>query len=483
MSSKDLSDIVKNQQVIAVICNQWGDTGKGKFSDYFAKNWADVIARGTGGANAGHSVILKGEEVVFHLIPSGITYDSLGKKNILGNGMVIDPFALQTELFFLDEREMSYNNLWISEDATLTMPWHVKKDLEKNKSLKNGGIGSTGKGIGPTYSDKIGRRQIKFKDLLNKDVLAKKVKKNAANYPSEDKHEIEATITQYANFGKYFKPLIRDTIAEINQMHKQGKNILLEGAQGLLLSIEYGASPYVTSSDPSIYGTAQGVGVPFRAVDLTLGIAKFPYMTRVGGGPFPTEHGGRESEKHCEEPDINNMKSELEKYNVPFKENNENISYDGNHPNILSLKNSTNEFENGVGLRLAGREYGATTKRPRRTGWTDLVALSYAVDINGPDLILTKPDVLQGADSIKLCVGYEIDGTKTMNFSRDPNVLYKAKPIIKEFEGFIEDISKIDNFNDLPNGLKKAVRFTEQYVGANVKIISTGPKAEQTIIR
>jgi adenylosuccinate synthase len=308
-----LDSLVKGKNVIAVVCNQWGDTGKGKFSDYFAAHWADVIARGTGGNNAGHTVVINGEKRIFHLIPAGILYDKDGKINILGNGMVIDLDVLCEELEDLENAGISYNNLLISKDAHVITPYQVEKDKAKN-GLKNKGIGSTGRGIGPCYEDKIARRGIMISDLFEPNILRKKIKKNKEVYGFTDGQADDFMSHLIFNAEK-IKPFVRDNISAMHCFMRDGKNVLLEGAQGLLLSVEYGTYPYVTSSDCSVNGTAAGVGISARAVDLCLGVVKFPYMTRVGNGPFPTECGGRMSEEYCAEE----LEDSKPKYDMKFE--------------------------------------------------------------------------------------------------------------------------------------------------------------------
>ena len=254
----------------------------------------------------------------------------------------------------------------------------------------------------------------------------------------------------------------------------------MEGAQGLLLSIEFGTYPYVTSSDCSINGTASGVGISAAMVDRTFGIVKFPFMTRVGGGPFPTEFGGEESEKYCANEPPHSIITELEEFKIPYAKNGKSIKYDHDHPNIFDLINSEDGFKQGIGVRLKGEEYGATTGRPRRTGWTDLVALKYALGINGPDIILTKADVLSGAEQFKLCEGYNIEGKHTGVFSRDYDVLRKAKPTFKTYKGY-GDLSGIEHSKDLPESLAQAVSDLES-LGANVRAISTGPDRYQNVL-
>ncbi len=467
-----LDKLTKDVQITAVVCNQWGDTGKGKIVDYFTENWADVIARGTGGNNAGHTVVINGKKRIFHLLPSGIIHED--KINVLGNGMVIDLKVLNEELDNLDKEEIKYDNLMISEDAHVILPYHILRDQERDLSQKKRGIGTTGRGIGPCYSDKISRRGIMIRDLFNNDNLVRKLEKAKENYPEQDIN-IESITEELKPYANRIKPFVRDTISEMHNFVKDRKKILLEGAQGLLLSIEFGTYPYVTSSDCSINGTAAGVGLSANAIDLPLGIVKFPYMTRVGAGHFPTELGGEESEKYCAAGLEHDVMYELKKYEIPFKEENGNINYDHNHSNIIELMNSNNDFLKGVGIRLAGEEYGATTARPRRPGWTDLVALKYAVGINGPNIILTKVDVLQGADEFKLGIDYN----KQLGFKRE---LGNCKPVYLNFGGY-GDISGINNYGHLPGELRSSIMFLESFTNGRVRILSTGTDRNEIIIR
>ena len=491
-----LEKLVQGKQVIAIVCNQWGDTGKGKFSDYFAAHWADVIARGTGGNNAGHTTVINGKKRIFHLIPAGIVYDKVGKTNILGNGMVIDLKVLCGELDELDKEGMTYNRLMISEDAHVIMPYHIARDKKKNQSQEKGGIGSTGRGIGTCYADKIARRGIMIRDLFDEDKLVKKIHKAAEFYP-EININIDDIIQELKPYAERIKPFVRNTIAEMHEFVRSDKKVLLEGAQGLLLSIEFGSYPYVTSSDCSVNGTASGVGLPARIVN-ALSIVKFPYMTRVGAGPFPSELGGEASEKYCAaglEHDIFyevktylGMDLDLNRIRELQEQNNkeELLKYEkqvddyivSHREDIVKLINSDDPFERGIGIRLAGYEYGATTKRPRRTGWTDLVALKYTIGINGPDLILTKPDVLQGADYFYLATTYK----NQQEFTRDSDALRKVEPALYKLKGFKEDLSQIDNGKDLPAGLKEGTQLIEAVAGGRVRIISTGPEQDQTLI-
>ncbi len=460
-----LQDLLKDVQILAVVCNQYGDTGKGKFSDFFASQWADIIARGTGGNNAGHTVVINGKNRVFHLLPAGISYDQYGKTNILGNGMVIDPIVLVEEMNALREEGISFNNLMISRDAQVIMPYHIAQDLEKDRSQKGGGIGSTGKGVGPAYTDKIARRGIMMRDLLDRDVLVRKIERTKRICP-EQQIDIDKIVADFSGPIDMLKFYIRDTVSFMHIAIGKGKRVCLEGAQGLLLSIEHGASPYVTSSDCSINGTASGVGISAGAIDLSLGVIKFPFMTRVGGGPFPTELGGTLSEDYCSQDEGNRKNDETLRYS------------DG----IKNLLNSPDDFIRGVGIRLAAEEYGATTSRPRRVGWTDAVAARYAVGVNGPmQLILTKVDSLEGLSEFKLCFDYKIDG-RSSGFKNDADYLRRVVPEYQAYQGH-GNIRGEKDFGRLPSSLSRAISDFERFVGADVAIVSTGPEMKETIVR
>jgi len=495
-----LEKFLKDVNTLAVVCNQWGDTGKGKFVDYFAE-WADIIARGTGGANAGHTIKIKDKTYIFHLIPSGIIYDSKEKINIIGNGVAFDPRVVLEETGLLDKSGLSYNNLKIAYNSKLVLPQHLVMDRIKEAGTGKGGkIGTTGRGIGPVYTDYYARTGLMTNDVLNKDIFAAKLKKNLKDkltllqkedpevikeimrhphlengifYDSKKIFNEEAIVERYMHYGKELISLIADTDEFINS--RKGKDkILLEGAQGHLLSVDYGSYPYVTSSDCSVRGLAKGVGLKEKDIDMILGIVKAFYMTRVGGGPFPTEIGGQESEEWCSS---NTKKDEESKY-----------------PD--AKLNSLNVLEQGIAIRKIGEEYGATTGRPRRTGWLDLPLLRYAARTNGPDVILTKIDVLDDCDEINLCSYYEYDGpsynigwnllTKGAHIEvAYPNseVLKHCKPRYMSFPGWHSDISGIKKYDKLPKNLKHIIRFIESSANVNVKIISTGPERKQTILR
>jgi adenylosuccinate synthase len=493
-----LERLLRNKQIAGVVCNQFGDSGKGKVTDDIALG-VDVIAKGTGGPNSGNTVVFKGVEKVFHSVPAGISFDSEGKVNIVGNGTVIDLKIFGKELDDLESDGMSYNHLIISKDANVIMPYHILQDCAKNKSQKSGGIGSTGRGIGPCYADKIARRGITIEDLFDKDVLAGKINKIKEFYPGQviNTEEIISDLTPYA---ERIKPLVRDTVNEMHNFVRQGKKILLEGSQGLLLSIEHGTYPYVTSSDCSFNGLASGVGLSAGQIDLPLGIFKFPFMTRVGGGPFPTELGGRASEEYCgNEGDIF---YEVKKYLgtdldldeiIKLKREGDFATLKGfrkmvsnsikmNRDKIVEMINSKDEFIQSVGIRLIAGEYGATTGRPRRVGWTDAVAGRYAVGINHPIIVLTKADCFSGFDNFKICYGYNRSGQISENFDKREDYLRGSVPEYKTYEGY-GDISGIRNYDKLPPSLKKSIEDFEIFTSARVGVVSVGAERNQTIVR
>lgn len=475
-----LGRLLKDVQTVAVICNQWGDTGKGKLVDLLSSEWADVTARGTGGNNAGHTTVVNGEERIFHLIPAGITGDSEGKITVLGNGMVIDLEVFCSELDDLDKEGLPYNHLRVSRDAHVIMPYHVIEDQRVHQSQKHGGIGSTGKGVGPAYTDKIARKGITIGDLFNPDILAKKIDKAKELYP-EQNIDKEGIINQIKPYAERIRPFVRDTVAEMHQFMRDGKRILLEGAQGLLLSIDHGTYPYVTSSDCSINGTAGGVGLSAKDIDLPLGLVKFPFMTRVGAGPFPTELGGRDSEMYCAEDGHTKLK-ELVAYGIPHDSDSGRVTYDHRDSRIIDMVNSDDPFIQGVGIRLAAGEYGATTGRPRRIGWTDAVAVKYAVGINGPLLVLTKPDSLSDTGEFKLCFGYRTRTGLETHFSRGEAILRSVTPEYQTYDRY-GDISSVRSYGQLPKILKHAIEDFERFANGRVVMVSNGRDREDMIVK
>ncbi len=474
-----LDQLLNGSKTVAVLCNQWGDTGKGKICHYIAP-WADVIARGTGGNNAGHTIIHEDQEVVFHLIPSGIVYDSEEKINIIGNGTVIDTEVLAGEMDELDAMGLTYNNLLVSEDAQVVMPYHIARDQAKNKSLKNGGIGSTGRGIGPCYGDKILRRGVMIRDLYDVDKLVTKINK-ALPFYDEFNFSVEEIIEGLQPTAKRIKPYVADTINKMHGFMENGKKILLEGAQGLLLSIEYGTYPYVTSSDCSLAGTATGVGLSARDIDVPLGLIKFPVMTRVGGGPFPTEIAGTQGDLYCRDETKDKL-SELERHGIDYKIVEGKIKYDHHHKKILDMMNSQQPLVKAVGIRLAAGEFGATTGRPRRVGWVDAVAAKYARNVNGPHMVLTKVDSFADLPEFNVCYGYETGNQINTNFIKDSSQLAEVNPRYRSYEGYPQ-INGAYNYDHLPGSLKQAVGDFERFTKGNVVMVSIGPKREQTLTK
>jgi adenylosuccinate synthase len=493
----DLEKRISEAQIIAVYCNQWGDTGKGKIVDLLAGR-VGVVARGTGGNNAGHTVMADGQELALHLIPAGIMYDSQGTVNILGNGMVIDVRALCSELDGLDHVGLSYNNLMVAREAHVVMPYHVIAD-RGNQSQKDGGIGTTGRGIGPCYADKIARRGIMIGDLFDEDKLRRKIKKAVEFCPGQE-IDAERIIEQLKPYVEKIKPLTRDTVAEMHRFVSEGRKILLEGAQGLLLSIEHGTYPNVTSSDCSLNGLASGVGLSARAVDLPLGIVKFPFMTRVGGGAFPTEFGGRLSEDYCAQGLEHDVFYEVKEYlgmdidldrvrrlqeQGRFKELAEerkkvNDYISSHREDVIRLMNNQDPFLKGAGIRIAGFEFGTTTARPRRTGWTDAVAAKYAVGINGPFMILTKLDSVSGIDEFRICYGYEDGDGIHENFDRRDSYLRSVKPVYATYKGY-DGLREAKSLQELPREISGSIVDFEEFTGGKVVGVSNGPKREQMI--
>ncbi|MCX6709824.1 MAG: adenylosuccinate synthetase [Candidatus Woesearchaeota archaeon] len=474
-----LEKLLKKVQVVAIMDDQLGDSGKGKFSNFFSE-WGEVNARSTGGNNADHTAVVNGKEISFHTVPAGIFYDSLGKITILGNGMVIEPKGLCEELDSLSRAGLSYNNLQISKDANVIMPYHIAYDIAKNKSQRTGGIGSTGRGIGPTYTDKIARRGITINDLYNKGILAEKIKRAMQFYP-EQNINIEEIIAGLEQYSEKMKLMVRDTVSEMHHFIRDGKKIVIESSQGLLLSIEHGTYPYVTSCDVSVNGTASGVGISAAAIDLPIGLMKFPYMTRLGGGPFPTEMGGKKAFEYAKN-DKATKEYELIDNGIPYSKENGIITYDRNSVLIQELMHSNDEFDKGIGIRLFANEYEAIVDRIRRVGWTDAVAAKYAVGINGPKIILTKCDVFSGMDSFRVCYEYSTGLDSYTDFNKDPNFLNKIIPVNRRYEGYPE-ISGIRQYENLPKTLKSAIFDFEGFTGADVIAVSVGKDKDETIVR
>ncbi|PKL92891.1 MAG: adenylosuccinate synthase [Candidatus Goldiibacteriota bacterium HGW-Goldbacteria-1] len=421
-----------------IIGSQWGDEGKGKIVDLFSEKY-DVIVRYQGGANAGHTVIIGNKKYIMHLLPSGILHGN--KLNIIGNSVVLDLNALVEEINGLKAQgiKITSKNLIISDNAHVVLPYH--KAIDKAREGKKTGdkkIGTTGRGIGPAYTDKYTRTGIRVRDLFKTKTLEEKVTENLdeKNFLLKEFYGAEPVskkmvMDELAKLSKIIKPFVGDTSSVINAAHKKGKKILFEGAQGALLDIDFGTYPFVTSSNPTIGGVMTGAGISHKVINKVWGITK-AYQTRVGNGPMPTEMDEKTGEK----------------------------------------------------TRKEGGEFGATTGRPRRCGWLDLVALKYVCELNGlTDIILTKIDVLSIFDEIKVCTEYMVKGKKTKSFVADGEELYSAKPVYKTLKGWGADLSKIKKYAQMPATVKKYIKFIEDYTGVKVSIVSVGPEREQIIIK
>ncbi len=419
--------------VQVIVGAQWGDEGKGKIVDMLSER-ANIVARYQGGANAGHTVCIGEKEYVLHLIPSGIFHQHISC--VIGNGVVIDPVALMKEIGQLQSAGINIGGrLRISHNAHLIMPYH--KQLDSIHEQKSSKIGTTGRGIGPAYIDKAMRTGIRIVDLLNRDVLARKLKANIdeknqilTKVYGETKIDVDAIIAEYQEFDEKIDEYITDTSLYLNTALKEGKRIIAEGAQGALLDVDHGTYPFVTSSNPTSGGACTGLGIPPTSVDSILGIVK-AYSTRVGNGPFPTE-----------------------------------------------LIESTGER-----LRTIGHEFGATTGRPRRCGWFDAVALRYSAMINGIQKIaITKIDVLDAFDEIRVCIGYEYDGRRLKTFPTDVRSLEHITPVYETFEGWKVPLSNISSYHELPLQARRYIETLSHLTGTGVALVSVGPRRDQTIL-
>jgi len=420
-----------------VVGLQWGDEGKGKIVDILAENH-DIVTRYSGGANAGHTVIVGDSRFALHLLPSG----SVRPENIcvIGNGVVLDPECLIDEIATLKAKGISLTSrLFISENAHVVLDYHKKEDQLREASLGKNKIGTTSRGIGPCYSDKVGRSNaIRMSDFRDLKILREKLvriidyknKAFSALYEAEP-ISVDEIFEKCSTFSKDLVNYITDTTEYLHKAMGQGKSILFEGAQGSLLDLDHGTFPFVTSSNSSALGLSAGCGVPSKKVDSFIGVSK-AYNTRVGGGPFPTEQ----------------------------------------------------DNETGQYIRDKGGEYGTTTGRPRRCGWFDAVATSYSINIGGIDSIaLVHLDTLSGLKEIKVCTTYEIDGEKTTFFPADALKLSKASCIYKTLPGWDDDITEVKNFEALPAKAKEYVNFLEKLLDKPISMIGVGPKRVQTILR
>jgi len=419
---------------IAVFGAQWGDEGKGRFVDFLA-NEADVVIRYQGGNNAGHTIIVDDVTYKLHLIPAGSLYE--GKPCVIGNGVVVDPGALIEEMNSLINSGVKLENLLISDRAHMVMPYHKLMDGLNEDGASETFIGTTKKGIGPCYTDKASRIGLRMCDLLSdsfaaklKAVLAVKNKELTKIY-NVDPLDYDTMLSDFMEYKERLAPHICDTSQTCYDYYKQGKRLLFEGAQGMLLDIDFGTYPYVTSSHPTSGGVSMGTGLPPQVLTEVVGVVK-AYTTRVGEGPFVTE-----------------------------------------------LLGDMGEF-----IRERGHEYGATTGRPRRCGWLDLVIVNFAVRINGiTSLAVSRMDTLGEINKVKVCVGYEIDGKVTDNYPASLEELAKAKPVYKEFKGWSGDISHVRKYDDLPAAAREYIEFIEEQTGVGVGMIGVGPERTECVLR
>jgi adenylosuccinate synthase len=419
---------------VIVIGAQWGDEGKGKITDLLSRS-ADVVVRSQGGVNAGHTVVVKGQTFKLHLIPSGILYPDT--ECIIGSGTVIDPQVLIEEIEQLNALGVPANNLYISQTAHITMPYHREIDMASEKSRGEYKIGTTGRGIGPTYADKSERTGIRVLDLMNPEQLHKQLKWTIdyKNVILEKLYNLtpldsEIVIEEYLKYAERLRPYVIDSSLKIYEAIKQKKNILFEGAQGTLLDLDHGTYPYVTSSNPIAGGACVGAGIGPTVIDRVIGVAK-AYTTRVGEGPFPTELDGK-----------------------------------------------IGDF-----LGDRGSEFGTTTGRRRRCGWFDAVIGRYAVRINGLDcLAITKLDVLDELEEIKVCVGYEIDGQTCDHFPTNASQFASCKPVYQTLPGWQQSTTGCRSLSDLPKQALGYLKFLAELMEVPIAIVSVGPGRDRTII-
>ncbi len=425
---------IPDGSVWIILGAQWGDEGKGKVVDLLSES-ADIVVRYQGGANAGHTVCFNGKTYILHLLPSGIFHPNV--TCVIGNGVVLDPIALLDEIEMVKSAGVDITGrLLISHNAHLIMPYH--KLLDKLYEQGEDKIGTTGKGIGPAYVDKYARIGIKVVDLLDRDILRRKLRKNIElkneileKVYGAQKFDVDKIIDEYVEFDEKISQFITDTAVYLNKAISEKKKILLEGAQGALLDVDHGTYPYVTSSNPTAGGASTGSGIPPTKINGVIGVIK-AYTTRVGEGPFPTE-----------------LKDELGDY-----------------------------------IRKKGNEYGATTGRPRRCGWLDIVSLRYSIMINGiENLALMKLDVLSELDEIKICVAYEINGKKLKNFPTSPTILEKVTPVYETFKGWRRKISDVKSYSELPSEAREFIEAIEKLTEVKISIISVGADRKQTVFK
>ena len=421
---------------VAIIGAQWGDEGKGKIVDLFTHD-ADIIVRFQGGNNAGHTLVVDGKKTVLHLVPSGALHP--GKLCVIGNGVVVDPEVVLKEIAGLKQTGWLLDDasLRISEEAHLIMPYHKAIDQARERLRGEGMIGTTGRGIGPAYEDKVARIGIRFIDLLEEETFQEKLRRNIEEKNiylkailKEKALDFNKIHDRYSGYREKLKTYVTDTGLLLDREMRAGKRVLFEGAQGTLLDVDHGTYPFVTSSNTVAGGVSSGTGVGPRHIHQVIGISK-AYTTRVGSGPFPTELHGSEGEI----------------------------------------------------LKREGIEFGATTGRPRRCGWFDAVAVRHAVRISGiTGLALTKLDVLTGFKKIPMCVAYRYDGKVHEEFPASIRAMQSAQPILEEMDGWDTPLTAVRRFSDLPANAQKYVRRIEKILETEVILVSVGPDREQTVM-
>ncbi|MFO7549160.1 MAG: adenylosuccinate synthase [Acidimicrobiia bacterium] len=418
-----------------VLGAQWGDEGKGRVTDVFARS-SDYVVRYQGGNNAGHTIIVDDERFALSLIPSGVMYPECTP--VIGSGCVVDPKVLLDEIDMLSGRGVDPSRLTVSANAHLIMPYHRKLDAVMERYLGRNSIGTTKKGIGPAYTDKYARRGIRLQDLFDPKIFRGKVEaalddtnRVLSRVYNQLPLEADEIVTEYMSYADRLEPHVTDTSLLLWKAIRDGKEVLFEGAQGTLLDIDHGTYPFVTSSNPTAGGALIGSGIGPKAIDRVVGVAK-AYISRVGTGPFPTE------------------------------------------------------LHDEIGERMVelGGEFGTVTGRRRRCGWLDLVALRYAVRVNSlTEIFLTKLDILSAFDPLKVAVAYESHGERHDEFPRQQRVLYDCTPIYEDLPGWKTDISGVRSFADLPPEARDYVRFIEEHAGVPVGWVSVGPERRQMLTR
>lgn len=422
-------------KTVAIVGSQWGDEGKGKVIDYLATQ-ADVVVRGQGGNNAGHTLVVDGKKYALHLIPSGVLNPET--INVIGNGIVFDPKGFLEELAKLNADNIDTKNIKISDRAHVIFPYHKELDALAEEARGDNKIGTTKKGIGPCYMDKTERSGLRICDLMDKEIFAKKLKsqieaknKIAKNIYGAEEFDFDAIYNEYLGYAEQIRSYVDDTSVVVYEAIKAGKKVLFEGAQGTLLDLDLGTYPFVTSSHPTSGGFSVGAGIGPNMIKDVVGIVK-SYTTRVGEGPFVTE--------------LND--------------------------------------ETGDKIRTQGREFGTTTGRARRCGWFDAVIVRYAARVNGlTSISLMLLDVLTGFDTVKICTSYQMGDKVLKEFPASLEDLAKCEPIYEELEGWSEDLTGIENYEDLPQNAKKYIAKIEELIGVSVDMVSVGPNRAQTIVR